>query len=84
MGETRKVLDYTLAAKEQGLSVIFISHNIGHVHQVADRFSIISHGQKVGDFAKGDVTELEVANMVMTGEVPDRLRLIPRTDEDEQ
>lgn len=77
VGETAKVLEYTRAAKERGMSVIFISHNIGHVHKVADRFTIISHGQKVGDFRKEEVTELEVANMVMTGEVPERLRLIP-------
>ncbi|MAS35685.1 MAG: ABC transporter ATP-binding protein [Anaerolineaceae bacterium] len=82
VGETRKVLDYTLAAKERGLSVIFITHNIGHVHQVADRFTIISHGQKVGDFYKDEVSELEVANMVMTGEVPDRLRLVPKNGAD--
>lgn len=82
VGETRKVLDYTLAAKERGLSVIFITHNIGHVHQVADRFTIISHGQKVGDFSKQEVTELEVANMVMTGEVPERLRLVPVNGDD--
>lgn len=77
VGETAKVLEYTRAAKERGLSVIFISHNIGHVHKVADRFTIISHGQKVGDFSKDAVSELEVANMVMTGEVPERLRLVP-------
>lgn len=77
VGETSKVLEYTRAAKARGLSVIFISHNIGHVHSVADRFTIISHGQKVGDFTKDAVSELEVANMVMTGEVPERLRLIP-------
>jgi simple sugar transport system ATP-binding protein len=76
VGETRKVLDYTLAAKKQGLSVIFITHNIGHVHEVADRFTIISHGQKVGDFYKREVSELEVAQMVMSGEVPERLRLV--------
>lgn len=77
VGETAKVLEYTRTAKERGLSVIFISHNIGHVHKIADRFTIISHGQKVGDFSKDAVSELEVANMVMTGEVPERLRLIP-------
>lgn len=77
VGETAKVLEYTKAAKDRGMSVIFITHNIGHVHKVADRFTIISHGQKVGDFRKDEVTELEVANMVMTGEVPDRLRLVP-------
>lgn len=78
VGETRKVLEYTRNAKERGLSVIFISHNIGHVHEVGDRFTIISHGLKVGDFKKEEVTELEVAQMVMTGEVPERLRLIPQ------
>jgi len=77
VGETAKVLEYTRAAKERGMSVIFISHNIGHVHKVADRFTIISHGQKVGDFRKDDVNEMEVAHMVMTGEVPERLRLVP-------
>jgi simple sugar transport system ATP-binding protein len=77
VGETRKVLEYTRNAKARGLSVIFITHNIGHVHEVADRFTIISHGQKVGDFSKEEVTEMEVAQMVMTGEVPSRLRLVP-------
>ncbi len=80
VGETAKVLEYTRAAKERGMSVIFISHNIGHVHKVADRFTIISHGQKVGDFRKEEVSELEVASMVMTGEVPERLRLVPSED----
>ncbi|MBC7811070.1 MAG: sugar ABC transporter ATP-binding protein [Burkholderiales bacterium] len=75
VGETKKVLDYTKAAKERGMSVIFITHNIGHVHEVADRFTIISHGRKVGDFHKEEVSEMEVAHMVMTGEVPKRLRL---------
>lgn len=75
VGETRKVLEYTKAAKERGMSVIFITHNIGQVHAVADRFTIISHGLKVGDFYKHEVTEEEVAEMVMRGTVPERLRL---------
>lgn len=76
VGETRKVLEYTRAAKARGMSVIFISHNIGQVHDIADRFTIISHGMKVGDFYKHEVSEEEVANMVMTGIVPERLRLV--------
>lgn len=83
VGETAKVLEYTRTAKERGMSVIFISHNIGHVHKVADRFTIISHGQKVGDFRKSDVNEMEVAHMVMTGEVPERLRLVPENGGDD-
>jgi simple sugar transport system ATP-binding protein len=75
--QTGEVLKYTMTAKERGLSVIFITHNIAHVHEIADRFTIIRGGQKIGDFRKEDVTEMEVAHMVMTGAVPERLALVP-------
>lgn len=77
IGETRKVISYTTEAKNRGLSVIFITHNIHHVFEVADRFTIISHGHKVGDFHKGDVTQDEVAGMIMGEPVPERLRERP-------
>jgi simple sugar transport system ATP-binding protein len=73
--QTREVLNYTRRAKERGLSVIFITHNIAHVHEVADRFTIIRGGRKVGDFYKHEVSEMEVAQMVMTGAVPERLQI---------
>lgn len=75
--QTQEVLNYTRRAKERGMSVIFITHNIAHVHEVADRFTIIRGGRKVGDFYKEEVTEMEVAHMVMTGAVPERLQLVP-------
>ncbi len=74
VGETRKVLNYTKEAKRAGLGVIFITHNIGHVYQVADRFTIISHGHKVGDFLKEEVSQEEISNMIMGGPIPERLR----------
>lgn len=74
IGETRKVLSYTHEAKKRGLSVIFITHNIHHIFEVADRFTIISHGHKTGDFRKEDVTIDEVSGMIMGEPVPERLR----------
>jgi simple sugar transport system ATP-binding protein len=82
VGETAKVLDYTHKAKEKGMSVIFITHNISQVHAVADRFTIISRGRKLGDFTKDDVSEEEVAQMVMSGVVPPRLRLFNPEEDD--
>ncbi|NDJ62904.1 MAG: sugar ABC transporter ATP-binding protein [Chloroflexi bacterium] len=73
--QTQEVLNYTRKAKERGLSVIFITHNIAHVHEVADRFTVIRGGRKVGDFYKEEVSEMEVAHMVMSGTVPERLRI---------
>jgi simple sugar transport system ATP-binding protein len=67
VGETHKVLTYTLNAKEKGLSVIFITHNVGHVYQVADRFTIIRRGEMVGSYGKAEVTENDIADLI-TGE----------------
>jgi len=67
VGETRKVLSYITNAKESGLSVIFITHNVHHVYQVADAYTIIRHGRKVGTYLKGELTEDDIADLI-TGE----------------
>ena len=56
------------------MSVIFITHNIRHVYEVADRFTIIERGEKLGDFPKSAVTENEVADMIVDGNVPSHLQ----------
>jgi simple sugar transport system ATP-binding protein len=82
VGETQKVLDYTRAAKDKGMGVVFITHNISQVHEVADRFTIIQRGRKLGDFGKEEVSEIEVAKMITSGEVPERLRLFDEDEDD--
>jgi simple sugar transport system ATP-binding protein len=67
VGETHKVLTYTLNAKERGLSVIFITHNVGHVYQVADRFTVIRRGEMVGTYTRDEVNEKDIADLI-TGE----------------
>ena len=64
VAETRKVLTYTLNAKERGLSVIFITHNIHHVFMVADRYTLIRHGRLVGNYAKGELTHDDIADLI--------------------
>jgi simple sugar transport system ATP-binding protein len=67
VAETRKVLNYITNARESGLSVIFITHNVHHVYQVADAYTIIRHGRKVGTYMKGELTEDDIADLI-TGE----------------
>lgn len=67
VAETRKVLSYITNAKQSGLSVIFITHNVHHVYQVADAYTIIRHGRKVGTYLKGELTEDDIADLI-TGE----------------
>jgi simple sugar transport system ATP-binding protein len=67
VAESRKVLEYTLNAKERGLSVIFITHNVHHVMQVADRYTIIRHGKNVGTYKRADLSEGDISDLI-TGE----------------
>jgi len=65
--ESHKVLDYVINAKERGLSVIFITHNIYHVYSVADRFAILEHGVNIGDFEKSKVSAENIIEVIRTG-----------------
>lgn len=64
VAESRKVLDYTLNAKERGLSVIFITHNVHHVMQVADHYTIIRHGKNVGTYERDKLTADDIADLI--------------------
>ncbi len=70
--ESHKVLDYVTDARERGLSVIFITHNIYHVYSVADRFTILEHGERIGDFNKDEVSAEDIIEIVRTGKIPAR------------
>jgi simple sugar transport system ATP-binding protein len=45
--ESEKVFDFIRRAKEGGTSCIFISHNIYHAYDVAERFVILDRGKIV-------------------------------------
>ncbi|MEM7444084.1 MAG: ATP-binding cassette domain-containing protein [Pseudomonadota bacterium] len=59
--ETLKVLEYVERAKAQSITCIFISHNLHHVEQVADRIVAMARGRKVAD---QPVHELSVDRMI--------------------
>ena len=63
--ETEKVLESIKGMKKRGLSIIFISHNLAHVWPVADRFVVLDHGKKVGDFKKGKTSREELRKLIM-------------------
>ncbi|MEZ0345569.1 MAG: ATP-binding cassette domain-containing protein [Infirmifilum sp.] len=66
--ETRQVLDHVLNVKNQGVSVIIISHNIYHVYEVSDRIVVLDHGRKIADVRREEVTPEEVIEVIRKGE----------------
>ena len=59
--ETNKVLDYVRQLRDKGITVIFISHNLHHVHEVSDRIVAFAQGEKVADLS---VAETSVQHMI--------------------
>jgi len=64
--QTRNVLDLIGRVKEQGLSVVLISHNMPEVLEVADRVEVLRLGERVAQFERGDVSMEEIVG-AMTG-----------------
>jgi len=66
--ETDKVLRYVDEARRKGVSVIIITHNIGHARQVSDRFVVLHHGRVADIASKDEITPQELANVINTGD----------------
>jgi simple sugar transport system ATP-binding protein len=64
VAETRKVLNYIKNARERGLAVIFITHNVHHVYMVADSYTVIRQGKNVGTYFKGQLSEDDIADLI--------------------
>jgi simple sugar transport system ATP-binding protein len=65
--ESQQVMKFVKALREEGISSIFVTHNLLHVYTIADRFVILSHGEKVGDFRKEEITMDQLEHMIVTG-----------------
>ena len=61
------VLDIMKRIRDQGVAVIFISHNMPHVWAVADRIAVLRHGRRVGTLYPTDTMDQAVS--LMTGAI---------------
>lgn len=58
--EVGKVLDFIKSIPANGKSALFISHNLNHIHEVADRFLFVDRGQIVHQCSKDEMTISEL------------------------
>jgi len=61
------VLRYIAQTREQGLGVIFITHNIHHAYPIGDRFTVLNHGRSLGVFDKAEVSMGELEKLMAGG-----------------
>ena len=53
--ESAIVLRHAIAARNKGLGVIFITHNVQHALPIGDSFTILTRGRSGGTFRRGEI-----------------------------
>jgi len=65
--ETAQVLDLIRRMKEEGHTIILISHNMADVTAVANRVAILRSGRKIIDRGMAGLTADDLSHMIMSG-----------------
>ena len=64
--EVNRLLDLVRALKAQGICIVFVSHRLDEVLEVADRVTVLRDGNKVGTYSAGEMNDKKLA-VLMTG-----------------
>jgi simple sugar transport system ATP-binding protein len=67
VAQTSMVLKYIHRVRQNGLGVIFITHNVRHAYAVGDRFTVLNRGKTLGTFSKSDIQIDELQNLMAGG-----------------
>ena len=83
--ETENLMQFVREFAAQGNSVIFITHKLKEVMEVADRIVVMRNGIKYGDIKKTETDEKQLALMMIGREIhiedEDAVRVPPGTEE---
>jgi simple sugar transport system ATP-binding protein len=66
--QSANVLRIIARARDRGISVVLITHNVHHAHAVGDTFTLLNRGRSMGSFPKGEISRDEVMTMMAGGQ----------------
>lgn len=73
--QTANVLSTVHKVREQGIGVVFITHNVRHALAVGDRFTVLNRGQTLGTAKRGEIAYDELHDMMAGGD--ELAKLVP-------
>jgi len=66
--QTSNVLATIDKVRDQGVGVVFISHNVRHALAVGDRFTVLNRGKTLGTAKRGEITPEELQDLMAGGQ----------------
>lgn len=67
--ETTELFKELIALKEQGYTIIFISHKLREIKQITDRLTIMRGGKSMGIYETANITEQEISRLMVGRDV---------------
>jgi simple sugar transport system ATP-binding protein len=66
--QTANVLATINKVRKQGISVVFITHNVRHAMAVGDRFTVLNRGRTMGTALRGEIAPEELQDLMAGGQ----------------
>jgi len=63
--ETDKLLSHLGELRREGVSAVFITHNLYHAYESCDRFTVLSRGRVLATVAKADTSVRELNDIIV-------------------
>ena len=63
--EVERLFDIIRGLRESGLSIIYISHHLSEIFEVADRVTVMRDGKKIGTYGINDVSAEKLAELMV-------------------
>ena len=67
VAQTRQVLDLVTRLAEEGLAVVFVSHNLIDVFEVAHRITVLRLGRNIGVYERDRTNQQEIVQAITAG-----------------
>ena len=61
------VLRYINQVQQNGLGVIFITHNVRHAYAVGSKFTVLNRGKTLGTYAINEIAIEDLQNLMAGG-----------------
>jgi simple sugar transport system ATP-binding protein len=71
--ESAQVLRHIREARNRGLAIIFITHNVTHAMAVADKYVVLAHGRNFGNRTRATATRDDLYTLMAGGREMDEL-----------
>lgn len=81
--EVKRLFEIIRGLKSRGIGVVYISHFLEEVRDVADRYTVLRDGENVGEGLIEDVSDQEIVSLMVGRDVADLFPTVPHQPGDD-